>query len=125
MENVRFAEYLSVFVEVCRLGSFSSVVRSAPDRRFRGLSPADNLDQRNQVGRIERMGDDAAFRMGRGVIMPRRSMIIWLACRYRGLVLQAHQQGRIQVDGTPGVARAQGEVIRIAGPRSMLSDPRF
>jgi hypothetical protein len=40
-------------------------------------------------------------------------------------VLQAHQQGRIQVDGTPGVARAQGEVIRIAGPRSMLSDPRF
>jgi Bacterial regulatory helix-turn-helix protein, lysR family len=27
MENVRFAEYLSVFVEVCRLGSFSAVAR--------------------------------------------------------------------------------------------------
>jgi hypothetical protein len=27
MENVRFAEHLSVFVEVCRLGSFSAVAR--------------------------------------------------------------------------------------------------
>jgi hypothetical protein len=29
MENVRFAAYLSIFVEVCRLGSFSAVVRAA------------------------------------------------------------------------------------------------
>jgi hypothetical protein len=35
-------------------------------------------------------------------------------------LLQEHQQGRIQVDGAPGVcARAYGEVIRIAGPHSM------
>jgi len=27
MENVRFAEYLAVFVEVCRLGSFSAAAR--------------------------------------------------------------------------------------------------
>ena len=40
--------------------------RCAPDRRFRGLCPADDLDQRDQVRRIERMADDAALGMGRG-----------------------------------------------------------
>jgi hypothetical protein len=49
-----------------------------------------------------------------------------LACRYRGQVLREPQQGRILVDGAPDIcARAQGEVIRIAGLRSMLPDPRF
>ena len=38
----------------------------ALDRRFRSLGPADNLDQRDQMRRIERMGDDAALRMDRG-----------------------------------------------------------
>ncbi len=41
----------------------------APDRRFRRLGPADDLDQRDQVGRIERMTDDAALRMGRGALL--------------------------------------------------------
>ena len=40
--------------------------RCAPDRLFGGLGPADDLDQRDQVRRIERMGDDAALGMGRG-----------------------------------------------------------
>jgi hypothetical protein len=51
-----------------------------------------------------------------------------LACRYRGLVrtVAEHQQGRIQVDETPGVsARSYGAVIRVAGSRSMLPDPYF
>ena len=38
--------------------------RRTPDRRFRGLRPADDLRQRDQVGRIERMSDDAALGMG-------------------------------------------------------------
>jgi hypothetical protein len=33
------------------------------------LSPADNLDQWDQVGWIERMGNDAALGMGRGALL--------------------------------------------------------
>ena len=35
--------------------------RGAPNGRFRGLRAADDLDERNQVRRIERMADDAAL----------------------------------------------------------------
>ena len=40
--------------------------RCASDRLFGSLGAADDLYERNQVRRIERMGDDAALRMGRG-----------------------------------------------------------
>ena len=40
--------------------------RSAPDRLLGGLCSADDLDQRDQVRRIERMRDDAALRVQRG-----------------------------------------------------------
>ncbi len=43
--------------------------RCAPDRGFGGLCPADDLRQRDQVGRIERMGDDAALGMGCGTLL--------------------------------------------------------
>ena len=50
--------------------SLSGSMRSRPkatalDRLLRCLSPADDLDQRDEVGRIERMADDAALRMQR------------------------------------------------------------
>jgi len=42
--------------------------RSAPDRRFRGLCPADDLDQRDQVRRIERWAMTQR-RDGRGALL--------------------------------------------------------
>src|SRR5215469_1124089 len=43
--------------------------RCAPDRLFGSLGSADNLDQRDQVRRIERMGDDATLGMRRGSLL--------------------------------------------------------
>src|ERR1700728_1735283 len=43
--------------------------RGALDCGFRGLCPTDDLNQRDQVRRIERMGDDAALGMSRGALL--------------------------------------------------------
>jgi len=43
--------------------------RDALNGRFRGLRAANDLDQRDEVRRIEGMGDDAALRMGRGALL--------------------------------------------------------
>jgi hypothetical protein len=49
-------------------------------------------------------------------------LLVDIANRFE--LLREHQQGRLQVDEAPGVgARGMAPVIRIAGSRSMLTDP--
>jgi hypothetical protein len=42
--------------------------RCAVDRRARRRRPADHLDERQQVDRVERMADDKSFRMQHPVL---------------------------------------------------------
>jgi len=47
-----------------------------------------------------------------------------LACRYRGLVLREHQQGRVQIDGATGVC-ARAQLDRARCYPTMLACYRF